>query len=385
MIKVYFRGICCVLMVLIISLTISCGKQYESNNEEWLSKAKLDSEESAEELYKAALDENILIVYTVSTRITKVKEQFEAEYPGLSVEVRDLRSPDLVEAVWNNYQNGGSDCDVVICNDNSGTFVDRLVNTEAVYAYMPSDIKKNMKQGTVGETVTLVNEAELLFYNSSIYDECPIDNIWELTEDKYNKKIYMPNPMRSFSTYAFFGSVLEQSESLEAAYISLYGKKPEQTGNTVAEEFLVRLCDNAVFTNSSDEVYEALGSGSGDASFGIMVSSKMRMQDYGYSFEPMYNLTPFSGCKSSFAVMIASGSKNINTAKLFIRFLFGETDGSGEGYKPFITKGTWVTRTDVKDENDVLIDKVGLLNPDQNEMIKNKKYIDEFLKRIMSK
>ena len=48
---------------------------------------------SAKELYDKALEEGTIIVYTVSTRTVDVKESFEKEYPGLTVEVRDLRSP----------------------------------------------------------------------------------------------------------------------------------------------------------------------------------------------------------------------------------------------------------------------------------------------------
>ena len=50
-----------------------------------------------EELYEMALKEDTLVVYTVSTRVVDTKEAFEKAYPGLFVEVRDLRSPNLIE------------------------------------------------------------------------------------------------------------------------------------------------------------------------------------------------------------------------------------------------------------------------------------------------
>lgn len=357
-------------MILVMGMLVQMGcSKTEANEEEWIKSANLSVNETAQELYNTALQEDTLIVYTVSTRVTKVKENFEKQYPGLSVEVRDLRSPDLVEAVWSNYNNGGHDCDVVICNDNSGSFYDRLVRTGAVVPYLSEDIKEHMREECVGDTVTFLNEAELLFYNTDIYDKCPISNIWELTDKKYQGKIYIPNPLRSFSTYALFGSILDQSDSLEESYISLYGCQPElSSGETVAELFLRELSQNAVYTNSSDEVYEALGTPGGKAEIGIMVSSKLRMQDYGYTFEPMYDVEPFCGCRTSYAVMLAYGSQNINTAKLFIRYLLGESDGTGEGYKPFITKGTWSAREDVSNVNDIQMDDVKLLIPDQQRL-----------------
>ena len=44
--------------------------------------------------------------------------------------------------------------------------------------------------------------------------------------------------------------------------------------------------------------------------------------------------------------MIAGGAKNINSAKLFIRWILGEADGNGEGGKPFLQEGAWPSRTD---------------------------------------
>lgn len=358
----------------------------KTEKEEWIKQANLSANETVEELYSQALQEDTLIVYTVSTRVTKVKESFEKEYPGLSVEVRDLRSPDLVEAVWSNYNNGGHDCDVVICNDNSGSFCERLVRTGAVVPYLPEDIKEHMREECVGDTVTFLNEAELLFYNSDIYDKCPISNIWELTEEKYQGKLYVPNPLRSFSTYALFGSILDQSDLLEEAYISLYGHQPKLGAqNTVAELFLRELSKNVVYTNSSDEVYEALGTPGGKAEFGIMVSSKLRMQDYGYTFEPVYDIEPFCGCRTSFAIMMASGSQNISIAKLFIRYLLGESDGTGEGYKPFITKGTWSAREDVSDVNTIQMDDVKMLIPEQQRLCEQREKFEQVFETIIKR
>ncbi|MBQ0041849.1 MAG: extracellular solute-binding protein [Lachnospiraceae bacterium] len=350
------------------------------------SKEQLAEVKNEAELYEAALKEDTLIVYTVSTRITKVKEAFEKAYPGLSVEVRDLRSPDLVEAVWTNYDSGSGECDVVVCNDNSGSFYDRLVKTGAVVPYVPDDIRTNMEPDCVGDTISFLIEADLFFYNTEKYEACPISNIWELTDPKYEGKIYVPNPLRSFSTYALFGSILDQSQVVEEAYTKLYGRELNLGEyNSASELFLGELSKNVVFTNSSDEVYEALGTTEGKADFGIMVSSKLRMQDYGYSFEAITNLEPFCGCKSSYSVMLASRSKNVNAAKLFIWFLLGGSDGTGEGYKPFLTKGTWSARTDVINEDAMYVPDNQLLIPDPLELSAKSAQMDEFFERIIKK
>ncbi len=369
--------------ILILALTLVAGCGGNAEKDEWLEYAALDRVESTEELYKKALEEDILIVYTVSTRVAETKDSFEKQYPGLYVEVRDLRSPNLIEAVEDNFKKGLSECDVVLCNDNSGDFKSRLVDTGIVVAYVPADIKGQLKAGSSEDMVSFVNEAEMLFYNSAKYSECPIENIWELTDPKYKGKIYIPNPLRSFSTYAFCGGTFEKEEELKTAYEACFGESFPTSEKSAAELFWRGIAENAVFTNSSDEVTEALGNGNSD--FGILVSSKLRFKSLGYAMEPVYRLTPFCGCRTSFSVMIGRNSKNINTAKLFVSWLMGGADGNGEGLKPFCTEGTWSARVDVPDGTPVSLDDTDLLIPDQDRLIADRERLQSFFTEIIQK
>ncbi len=368
-----------VMLAVSICILTACGRT--AKEDAWLENAGLDKYETAEELYEKALQENVLVVYTVSTRATKTKEAFEAVYPGLCVEIRDLRSPDLVEEVEKNYYSGLSDCDVIICNDNSGEFKSRIADNGIAVSYLPSDIAAKMKDPESNPMGSFTYEAEMLFYNSAKYDECPIENIWELTDEKYKDRIYMPNPLHSFSTFAFCGGLLGCEDELASAYKDLYGSEPVTDGISISDYFWMRVSENIVFTNSSDEVLEALGSGSAD--FGFMVSSKLRFIDLGYDMAPVYRLDPFSGCRTSYSAMIARNSENINSAKLFIRFLYGESDGKGEGYKPFSTEGTWSARMDIPDGNDVPLDDIDLFVPDQDILTENREYLENFWTDIL--
>lgn len=374
------RGIC----LFFIALTAFCGCAAHSETKEdgWLESAGLDAVESPAELYEKALREDVLIVYTVSTRVAQSKDSFETTYPGLSVEVRDLRSPNLIEAVEENARSGASECDVVLCNDNSGDFKSRLVDTGLVLPYLPSDIEAHMKEGTTGEMVTFLSEAELLLYNSAKYEHCPIDNLWVLTDPVYKGRIFMPNPLRSFSTYAFCGACFQHNDELAAAYRDYTGEELSvPAGSCAAEIFWTQASKNIIFTNSSDEVVEALRNGNAD--FGIGVSSKLRFKEIGYDMEAVYRLNPFSGCRTSFAVMIARNSKNVNTAKLFIRYLLGEADGQGDGYKPFCTAGTWSSRDDVSDGNPVPLSKIDLITPDQDRLIEDRQTMEAFWTNVL--
>ena len=373
----------CILGAILASAIVftGCGArqtiEVSTVGEEWMEEVGLNEEKSVDELYEAALKEDVLIIYTVSTRVTKTKEAFEAAYPGLCVEVRDLRSPDLIDAVIANFESGKGECDIVICNDCSGDFKDKLIDTAMVVPYLPQDIKEKMKPGHVGQYISFLDEAEMIYYNSDSFDKVPIKNIWELTDEKYKGRIYMPSPLRSFSTYAFVGSSTLHDDDFISSYEEYFGKNYDlDNTHTPSENFWLTVSSNMVFTNSSDEVMEALNDGNAD--FGIMVSSKMRYREVGYSFEPIYELNPFTGCRTTNAVMVATGAKNPNCARLFIRFLLGEADGKGEGYKPFCTQGTWSARVDVPDGNDVPQNAIDLIEADQDYLIKNKEKIREF-------
>ena len=54
---------------------------------EWLDNAALDAEETVVQLYEKALTEDVLTIYTITTRITDAKASFETDYPGLHVEI----------------------------------------------------------------------------------------------------------------------------------------------------------------------------------------------------------------------------------------------------------------------------------------------------------
>ncbi len=356
----------------LLILMLLCGCKAAPDEDPWLVTARLDEQQTPEELYQNALREDVLVVYTVTTRAAETKEAFEAAYPGLAVELRDLRSPDLIGEVERDHRRGAASCDIVLCNDNSGDLKERLVDTGIVIPWLPEDISEHLKEGMLDEgMVTFVNEAELLLYSTTNHDRCPVDNLWALTEPAWRGRIYMPNPLRSFSTYALCGGSLEEDAAFAEAYREYAGEEPPLLeGGSAAVLFWTKLSENVVFTNSSDEVVEALNDGSAD--FGFAVSSKLRLRDVGYRLAPVWQLKPFAGARLSFSVMLAHGARNVNAAKLFIRFLFGEADGQGAGYRPFCTAGTWSARDDVADGNPVPLDEIALIVPSQHRLIEER-------------
>ena len=387
------------LMLVLISGT-ACTKQQDSEKtagaketiqfsteiEAWREAANLNAEETSTQLYRKALDEETLIIYSNSTRIMDVKESFEKQYPGLTVYVEDIRSVDLVEKLSGNISAGAALCDIVFCDDN-GQLSQELLPKGAIFSYVPYDMKKNIPLTESQELLPVVIELQQAFYNSRLYQSPPIHNWWELTEEKYRNKVVMPSPFKSIASKGFFSMILKNSEVMEKSYHNLYGKAvPKLPDETAGQAFWRLMFENGlILVNSSDEVYEMVGAPSqSDPPIGIMISSKIRMKSLGYEIQPIFDMDGFSGVFSSNNIMLAGGCKNINSAKLFIRWILGESDGQGEGYKPYLQDGTWSARTDVQSQSDKQLNQIEYLNLDTKYIYDNQEGINEFIKTLIS-
>jgi iron(III) transport system substrate-binding protein len=380
--------ICTLLLLLLAS---GCAQKETQTNQQkdmkqWLKSAALDADETKDKLYHAAQSEGTLVIYSVSSRVFDVKESFEKEYPGLTVEIEDVRGDDVVNQLLHNYEQKDYQCDLVLCSDCDGSLYNQLIKPGIIYPYIPKDIAPKMKKGLTDGELDFLGESLMLFYNGALYDKSPIKNIWELTEEQYKGKVIMANPLRSFSTYGFSAMLLRESDKIEAAYKRYQGEAlviPK--GKTAGEILWEKMAPNIVFTNSSDEVAEGIGNNDKNGmEIGIMISSKLRLKDIGYRMEPIYRLDPFAAVYTPNSIMVAGGAKNINTAKLFIRYILGEADGTGVGREPYSSKGTWSTRIDVSDGNDIPLDQMDVISLDRDYLHHNRDGIKAFFEGILN-
>ena len=352
----------------------------------WLRNSRLDAQETPQELYRKALEEDTLVIYSSSTRIMDVKDSFEKQYPGLTVSVQDIRSVDLVDVLEQKFNDGEYDCDIMVCSDGNGEVSQNLVPAGILYKYTPYDLADKIRPENAPVTLPLVGEIELAFYNTEVYDSPPINNWWELTESRFFGKVVMPNPIKSFSAMGLIAMTIKNSDVMAQAYHDLYGTDIELSdGETAGEAYWRMLTENGMkLVNSSDEVVELVGTpGLTDPPIGIMVSSKTRMREVGFNIEPIYNMSYFAGTYSPNSIMICGGSKNVNSAKLFIRWVLGESDGRGAGYKPFLQNGAWSVRTDVQSETAVLLDNLNPIPLDPEYIYNNLDEITEFWLTLM--
>ncbi len=327
----------------------------------WYEETDFSGTETAEELYAAALEEDTLVVYSITTRIYDVADSFEAAYPGLTVEVYDTRAEDLLLTLQDAYDNQDWFCDIVICSDDNGVLSTELTPIKMVNQYLPTDIAPYLTEETDDDLLNFVIEAEQLFYNPTVYDSCPIDNWWALTDTAWEDKIYMNSPLRSLPAYATVHAVIEHSDEMALLYQEYYGEALEiPEGSCAGEIFWEMLVANGLqFTTSSNELVEIIG---GDVptndGMAFMISSKIRRSSIGLNIAPATGIEPCDGVYSANSIMIAGGSDSTASAKLFIRWLLGEADGTGEGLDPYQLDGTWSVRTDVDSASEIALSEM---------------------------
>ena len=172
-----FFLICITLLALTSCATISSNKSQDDFMCNWVNNANLDGQESPEELYEAALKENTLVIYSVTSRLFDTKKAFEESYPGLTVEIKDIRGNDAIRMVKSNYENQNYICDIIICSDNEGSLYSDLIQPGIIYPYIPWDIKSNIKDGHMTGRLDFLDEAIMIFYNNTLSETPPITKI----------------------------------------------------------------------------------------------------------------------------------------------------------------------------------------------------------------
>lgn len=364
-----------ICVALFLALLAGCGKNAKNEMTDWEKAAKLQAEQSAEELYEAAKGEGVLNIYTVSSRLFDVAESFQKQYPGLLVEVNYLRAEEMVEKVKQNKENGTYDCDILFITNGDGSITEDLIPNKLAYKYVPYDIKEKLRTGGSDEYLSILLEVPLLTYNEDYYTDVPITNWWELTEEEWREKLYITNPTKSMISYTLFSMFMENTEMMETSYEDYFGKKYVANGNESAGEAFVRmLIENDInVVNDSDDVANAVAApGSQSEAVGILNASKLRLRDQGYPLQVCYDLTPFAGVINPANILIAGGAKNINSAKLFVRWILGEADGKGEGYKPFLQEGAWPSRVDVEGGASKRLEDMNVIYTDETYSSKNR-------------
>ncbi len=366
-----------VVLVLFTACGASDKKEEVSVKEE---PVVVEKEMTHDELVTAAQAEGKVVVYSVTSRISKAAEAFEAKY-GIKVEATNLKDFELIEKVSKEGSTGVNGVDFVLAQD-GGRMMGELVNLGYLYNYVPPTMK-DIIPAKYQEPLVFSIINKVFIYNNEKTSEYPFSNIWELAEPSWSGRFQFKNPFQEGVNANFMTMVTSDkiSGQIADAYKSYYGKEIELTTENAGYEWIKAIFDNGLVLTSSDTTTaENIGiKGQEKQLAGLFVFSKIRYtESKNLALDPIMEMEPFSGFYYPIYAMMSSGAENVNAAKLFIEFLL--TD---EGFKPWsVNKGTYSSNPEIAVlEGDYPVstwDKI-LVQEDPEYCFENRAVVEEFL------
>ena len=317
---------------------------------------------SGDELLELAKAEGgKLVVYSTTSKMSKIADAFAEEYPEFTVEVYDLDGGEGITKVVTEVDSGNIIADLIQDADARG---DIAFNYYGKYleAYYPEDICAHIDPSLLTYGMPFYTSLAFWYYNTDAFpDGAPVNNWWDIIEldengnqkyDLYSKEI------GSESTYlALFSHFVSQPEDLEAAYEEKYGEPIEYTypddlgfeENNAGYEYLYRLSQlKMTFIGDGDEIVEAVANSTAENPvLGLASGGKIgNRDDNGWPIAWVTELAPYVSGQNTNYSFIVPGSDNPALARFFVRYMMGGEDGSGEGYKKVMKEGAWSVRDD---------------------------------------
>lgn len=332
--------------------TSEAAPETTADDNDWAVANKLNETESSEELYQKALETagGEIHIYTVSGRMEKVKATFEEDYPGLTLVVHDLNVNELLEKFRREYEAGIYTADVIHVKEQTGQILKEYVETGMMHNYQPEDIFGDVDEAYL-QLTPMYFEADWWYFNSEQYEKSPIDSWWDLTREEWNGKFMIVDPLTDVGYMALLTTIVENADLMAEAYKEEFGEEIVLADDepNAGYAFLKRFAqNNPIFETSSNNIVKAVGAaGQKDAPLGYAVSSKLRERDqqgWLLGVDPL-NFAPANGIYGMNVVEIADHAPNPDGAKLLIRYLTGDADGTARGFNPYNTIGGWSVRS----------------------------------------
>jgi iron(III) transport system substrate-binding protein len=298
------------------------------------------------DLIDAAKKEGQVVVYSITSRIANAAENFEKKY-GIKVSAYNLKDFELIEKVSQEGKNKVYGADFIIAQD-SGRVFGEIIKPGYAYSYVPESmediIPKKYQDPLYFSFIT-----KTFIYNSETSVFPPVNNVWELTEDKWAKKFWFKDPLKEGVNANFLTMVTspEISQKLEAAYERYFGKKIELTTPNAGYEWIKGIVNNELVMFTSDtKMANSLGEkGKNIDAVALGTYSKLRArEEKDLALMPIMGMEPFAGFFYPSFLLMRNDAQNPNAAKLFIEYLLTE-----EGFQPWSgSLGTYSSNPNIK-------------------------------------
>lgn len=334
-------------LALVLSLSLVTAMA-DTAPAQWAKDNGLDLDESMEELYEKAKQEGELNIYTISSRTQKVANSFAEKYPGIQVKVYDISSGTLKEKFVNEYEAEIYTADIIHSKEQVGEYTFEIFGEEMLHNYQPASIFGNVDPAYLTLT-PLMLELNLWFYNTEVYETCPITSWWDLTKEEWRGRVVFQDAAANDAYCAPLTAMVQHADEMAADYEKVFGTPIVLDADepNAAYAFIKRfLANSPIMAKGSDEVIELVGAaGQKNPPVGYSSSVKLRKTEDGYfiNYAPT-QMSVSNGIPALNFVAIANNCAHPNAAKLFIKYWLGGEDGKGEGYSPLVSLGSWSVR-----------------------------------------
>ena len=339
-----------------------------------------------EELYEQALEElkdgSSINVYATSSKMLKDKETFEEAFPGLTVEIMDLDSDEVMQKCVLEADSGNVQGDVLQVKDVNGQVFFEYYEDGYIAPFYPEDICSHISEDLLRYGYPLYASQSFWYYNTEAFPENqPIDSWWQIIErndDGSQKYRLFAKEIGSETAYlSLFASFIVNADQMEANYKEVYGEDLEYTydasgfafdvpENNAGVEYLWRFSQMKItFIGDGDELVKAVhNSTADDPALALASAGKIsNRDDSGYNIAWLV-LNPYNGLQNIEYMYVVNNCKHPAGARLFIRYVTGGADGESGGFKPFQKEGNWPVRDDVKNKNDMTLVELNAKEPD---------------------
>ncbi len=333
----------------------------------WLEAAELGyfapETQDWEAIEAAAREEGEVVIYSVSSRIFKLQEEFKEKY-GIDIIGFDLPSDVQLEKLRREHQAGIYEADVLF-NNETPLMLNEFLPNHLVWNFVPDSVVQYLEPEEMEPLLIQRWSSRVVIYNTFFYpDGAPLDNLWDLTTEEWTGKVIMPDPLETSVQANAIQTILSHPDEMAAAYEQEFGEPlteysedlleifEEDFGSLLEEpnasmEWLYRVLQNdPVFLGSTTKIANSVGDvEQDDPPVGITTFSKMRKVEPGvYEWAPAYDLQPVFGISYPTVLVIADQAPHPNAAKLLVKYMMEE------GYYPWNEPGDYASRSDLVEQ-----------------------------------
>lgn len=341
---------------------------------------------SHEELVARATEEGQVTVYSFTSRIARVEEEFEKAYPEIDLIGHDISATEQITRLAAEAEAGAPSADVAYISD-APVVLTELLETGVLTNYVPERVAEVVPEQFRQPLLANRLSTKILMYNEEAHPGgTPVVNLWQLTEQEWNGRVVSVDPSVRGDYLDLMTEIVLQSEAMAETYEEHFGSPValDEGVQNAGEQFLKDLYANGlVLVDDTDNVNAAVGATGQDAPpVGFTSYSDRRDNDEeGWALQASLGTAPAVGITFPAYLGLVTGGKNPAAARLVIDFLMGDdSETGGAAYEPFFVAGDYPVRTDMATPPDAApLEDLGAWNIDPVATAEIRRDVADFL------